>query len=313
MKKLMLLPFLLLFFAAPLSAEVLYLDDIVQDHDWDHFKRSDGSNEDIFVFRPEGHSADDKRPAVICITGGGWRGGRPEYFFPHCRYFSSRGAVSFSIRYRLCTSKGVAGLKEVERCLDDCKAAVRYVRENAAKYGVDPDRIAVAGDSAGGHLAACLVTLDGIAEPDNAKVSSMANAAICYNPCMDMNDPLLQKIFFDKDLWNPDEKGRSQNPAISKLASRLSPIDHVKAGQPPMLIMHGSVDKVINIEQAHRMKKTVEAAGNRCDLVVLEGVNHAFTIHGYGSEESIVQSLHDADMFLESLGYLEGKPTIRVK
>jgi len=314
MKKLLISTFFLLLAASLSFAETIHLDDIGADYTWERFETSNGSKLDLYVFRPGGHTVSDQRSAVMCIYGGGWRGGKPEFFFPHCRYFASRGAVAFSIRYRLTTSKGIDGLTEVERCVDDCKAALRYIRKNAEMFGIDPDKIAVAGDSAGGHLAACLVTIDGLSEPAGTKVSSMANAAVCYNPCIDMNDPLSHRIFgFSDDDWNADDNGRSQNPAIMELATTLSPIDHVKRNQPPMLIMHGTADTVIDIEQAHRMKKTVTAAGNRCDLIELDGASHAFTIVGLGTEETLVRSLYEADNFLGSLGFFEGPPTIAVK
>ena len=168
------------------------------------------------------------------------------------------------------------------------------------------------GDSAGGHLAACLVTIDmpGIRK-DEHNIDSMANAAICYNPCIDMNVPLIKSIFgFDDESWGGDNSAPSSNSAVIRTNYKISPLAHVKPGSPPMLIIHGDADTIVPVEQSHSMEKAMKKAGNRCDLIVLKGVNHAFAIVGYGTEETIVCSLMEADRFLASLGFLAGKPTI---
>ena len=222
----------------------------------------------------------------MCIHGGGWTSGTPPFFFPHCRYFASRGAVAFSIQYRLADEKR----SNLADCLADARAALRFIRANAERFGIDPERIAVVGDSAGGHLAACLGTI-----PDPAEgVSSRPNAMLLYNPVLDLTTlDWTQKL--------PD-------------AASLSPMLHVEGGQPPTLLMHGTEDKSVPVEQARRFAAAMAKAGNRCDLVILDGIAHAFVLAGYTAPEStVVEAIRAGDRFLASLGYLDGEPTLRFR
>jgi acetyl esterase len=108
----------------------------------------------IFYSSPEKLKQGDKRTAVVFIHGGGWVNGGTDVFFMHARYFALRGAVGFSIEYRLVKPNG----PYVADCLADCKSAIRYLRAHAKELGIDPNKIVVIGDSAGGHLTDCLGT-----------------------------------------------------------------------------------------------------------------------------------------------------------
>ena len=115
----------------------------------------------VFYTLPSGWKKADKRTAVVWIHGGSWTGGSAYNFFPHARYFAARGAVGFSVEYRLLKKNRTT----VGDCLADCKSVIRYIREHAAELGIDPVKIIVMGDSAGGHLASCLGTIDGFPAP----------------------------------------------------------------------------------------------------------------------------------------------------
>lgn len=290
------------------SAQTITVDDIGADYEWGKYESYDGAKLDLFVFRPAGHSPSDSRTAVVCIHGGGWVGGKPEYFFPHCEYFSKRGAVAFSIRYRLVEERGIGAFDEVERCIADCKAAIRYIRNHAGTYGIDPDRIAVLGDSAGGHLAACLAVMGG---PEGNDADSMANAAVCYNPCVDMDIPLVMRIFGIEGRESGGETVFPEN--VHDRARDVSPIGFVRSGQPPVLVMHGTEDTVVPPEQSRRFTEAMTAAGNRSELIMLDGEKHAFVIVGIGTEKTIVGSLWETDRFLASLGFLEGEPLVGMR
>jgi len=293
-------------------ADGLTVDDIGANYQWLRYPASDGGNRELFVFHPPDHKPGDRRTAVVCIHGGGWTSGRPEYFLPHCHYFASRGAVAFSIGYRLVTEKGPEALDKVGVCIADCKAALRHIRKNADTFGIDPDRIVVMGDSAGGHLAACLGTMEGYDLGSDTTVNAMADAVVCYNPCIDMKLPLVLRIFgIGQGAGGSD--GSGNDPEVKKRAEAVSPINHVRAGLSPTLVMHGMADTVIPVEQARRYADAMKRAGNRCDLTVLDGVSHAFVIVGIGTEETIVKALRTTDEFLGSLGFLEGEPTIELK
>ena len=288
------------------SAQHLTIDDIGASYEWVRsYKNAGGENLSLFAFYPEDWNSNEKRTAVVFFHGGGWVSGNPSYFFPHCRYFASRGAVAFSVQYRLADKKGIEGLRQVGNCIADCKSALRYIRENSDKFGIDSNSIAVAGDSAGGHLAAALGLIDSFHDPgDNLDFSARSQACICFNPVADLNYDVIYSGIFAIDPVTDEARN---------LADSFSPVANVCEGAPPMLIMHGSADTVVPAEQSRRLADSMKKAGNRCDLIILEGAPHAFAINWAGTEETIVRSLREMDKFLISLGMLEGEPSIKVR
>jgi acetyl esterase/lipase len=134
---------------------------------------ADGVPLEAFVFAPPATRA--RRPAILLIHGGGWGGGKPALMARHARWFAARGWVAVVVSYRLTARPGVTP----HDCVRDCAAAMRWLRGNAERLGVDPARVAAAGDSAGGHLAAALATLP---ELDHAAVP---DAVVLWNPITD--------------------------------------------------------------------------------------------------------------------------------
>ena len=119
------------------------------------------------------------RPAIVFFFGGGWTGGSPTQFEPQSRHLAARGMVAIVADYRVKTRQDA----KPADCVSDAKACVRWVRANAARLGIDPARIAVAGGSAGGHLAASVATLPGLDDAkDDKSVSCLPNALVLYNP-----------------------------------------------------------------------------------------------------------------------------------
>jgi len=260
------------------------------------YKDIDGTELNLYVFKPEETRTGDSRAAVVCIHGGGWRGGTPELMYPHARYFAARGAVAFSVQYRLVPKEGAG--PTVMDCITDCKSAMRYIRLHAAEFGVDPARMASMGDSAGGHLAACLGTIGAFNDPsEDLTVSAMANATLLYNPVVDLTAKWIQML--------------PECPDRMFLARSVSPVFHIAPGQPPALLMHGDQDTVVTPEQAKRYAAAMDAAGNTCAFTLLPGEKHAFVLPFYtATEEIVVGAIRAADDFLISLGYLTGVPTL---
>ncbi len=259
-------------------------------------------------FRPAGVRPGELRPAVVLIHGGGWVGGTPEAFMSLARYFAGRGLVAFNITYRL-AKPGVSGVGD---CVIDCRSALRHIRAHAVELGADPSRIAVLGDSAGGHLAAALGTMTGFDHPDDdPSVSGVADAMILYNPIVDMTEGEWIRFAVGGNAL-ADRKSKLPDSEEDKATARgLSPVFHVHSGQPPALLMHGENDKVVPASQAVRFAETAKAAGNRCDLILLPDTGHAFVVPHYKSPETVVVSaVQEADRFLASLGWLKGQPTL---
>lgn len=250
----------------------------------------------LYVFNPATHTAADKRPAIVCFFGGGWNNGSPVQFEQHCRYLASRGMVAITADYRVASRHQC----KVTDCVSDAKSAIRWVRANAARLGVDPDRIVAAGGSAGGHLAACTAVIeDFTSTTDDSAVSAKPNAMVLFNPA----------VSFDLSL---DTKNRNTIESLTQRMGtdpeNLSPAHHIHKGDPPALILIGTDDFLIagNRQYIDRMK----AAGNRCELDLYEGKAHGFFNYGRAGNEDFRKTLTSTDKFLASLQYLNGPPTV---
>jgi acetyl esterase len=114
----------------------------------------------IYIYNPEGHKPSDKRPAIVFFFGGGWSHGSPAQFQEQCKYLASRGMVAMTADYRVSSRHQVKAVS----CVTDAKSAVRWARANADRLGIDPNRLAAGGGSAGGHIAACTGVVKGFDE-----------------------------------------------------------------------------------------------------------------------------------------------------
>lgn len=276
------------------------------------YKTLDSGPLTMATFFPADWNARDKRPAIIFIHGGAWVAGDATVFYPHARYFATRGAVCMSIDYRLEKPDG----SPLRNCLTDCKSAVRYVRAHAATLGVDPDRIATFGDSAGGHLAAAVALCPGFNDPtDDLKVSCKPEAMILCNPILDMTEGAWIKFILQGAAMAKGAKLVDMHPTAIQLAEAraLSPASNIAKGQSPALLMQGTKDTVVNPVQAQQFAPAYTHAGNRCDLIWMEGARHAFVLPKYTAPEPVVvDAISKADKFLVSLGWLSGPPTLEV-
>ena len=257
----------------------------------------------LHVYAPDGVPG-EKRPAIVMIHGGGWSAPGSFHLVPHCRYFALRGLVAVNVEYRLAKKESSVRIPD---CVADCRDAVRYVRKNAADLGIDPEKIIVAGESAGGHLAAALGLLPDPEENKAGTVSARPNAMILFNPVVDLT--ALK--------WMPQHAGVTALPDSpleenwEARAKRMSPIFFVRKDLPPTLLIHGAADSVVPVEQADRFAKAMKDAGNKLSYERKDGWEHAFLIPGCGKNEQIAESLHAVtDKFLAELGYLHGDPII---
>ena len=286
------------------------------------YKRVDGLDLPMALFLPKDRlSIKELRPAVVCIHGGawsGWRGGDWQTWdggilVPHARYFSARGAVGVTISYRhvLRPAKDKAAFEKGPSLFElyaDCRSAVRYLRQNAERLGIDPKRIAVIGDSAGGHLAACLGTIDRFDEPGEDKsVSAMANLTIPCNPITDLLDPKwLDYVPETPRAWEGD-KPLSREAR----AKAISPLWNVTSSSAPSLLLHGLADGVVAPAHSSDLQKRMQKAGIRSELSTLPGASHAFILLGYRSTGSeFLAVMRTVDRFLAAAGYLAGEAVL---
>ena len=215
------------------------------------YKKTDQSDLKLDIFYPKDHKPTDKKPVIVFFFGGGWVGGSPKQFHHHADNFATQGYVAISANYRTNISPFI--------CVEDGKSAIRWIRANATKLGINPDQIIAAGGSAGGHVAACTATIEGHEVGDNLEISSKPNALILYNPVIDTT-----------------EKGFGMKKVGEKRKTEISPCHHVKKGIVPTLIFHGTIDNTVPFENVERFTKLMQEAGNHCTLIPYEKQNHGF-------------------------------------
>ncbi len=146
------------------------------------YKTVEGRDLKLYVQRPAGWQAGDRRPAIVFFHGGGFVGGNPRQFENQAAHLARRGAVTFEVEYRLLPR----GSRELPtRCIQDAKSAMRWVRRHAVELGVDPQRIASAGGSAGGHLAAFVGLVEGLMMPPRIGPCLPKQCMLLFNPVLD--------------------------------------------------------------------------------------------------------------------------------
>ncbi|WP_320178406.1 alpha/beta hydrolase fold domain-containing protein [Roseovarius pacificus] len=240
----------------------------------------------LHLFEPEGHSPEDSAPAIVFFFGGGWTGGSPTQFYPHCAYFAARGMVAAAAEYRI---KSLHGTSPAE-CVKDGKSAVRWLRAHAGELGIDPDRIVAGGGSAGGHVAACTGTIEGFEEAgEDVAISSCPQAMVLFNPVLDV---ATNERFLDR---------------FGDLAKALSPQQHINEGTPPTIIFHGTADTTVPFAQATAFCDAMKEKGLVCKVVPFEGKGHGFFNYSR-DREAYQKTIREADAFLVAQGLLPAAP-----
>ena len=247
------------------------------------YKSTKQGDLNLYFYRPLDFDKSKTYNCIIFFHGGGWNSGDYKQFERQSMYFASRGMIAISAEYRIKNKHGTTPIQAME----DAKSAIRFLRLNAKSFFIDPNRIAAAGGSAGGHLAAVTANIDLF---DNVNedlgISSKPNLLVLYNPVIDFGSR--------KWLW-------IDNP------SDASPVHNISKGSPPTIILTGTKDKIVPVETIMNYKKIMESVGSRCDVILYDGAEHAFFNRG----EDFIDTVLKSDIFLKSNWYLEGKPTIK--
>ncbi len=251
----------------------------------------------LWIFEPEGHKKSDKRPAVVFFFGGGWRAGTPGQFEMQCKYLASRGMVAMTADYRVSTRNGT----KATACVEDGKSAVRWIRKNARKLGVHPDKVAAGGGSAGGHVAAAIATVPGFEKDD--ETSSIPNALLLFNPAV-----ILAEVPGKFEV--PAEKMASRRERIGTDPKKISPYHHVRKGLPPTIIFHGTNDDAVPFRTVQLYEKHAQAQGNSCKLVAFEDKPHGFFNWGRFDNAPFRKTMLASEQFLAKQGWIKGKSTI---
>ena len=240
------------------------------------YKTTEQTPLNLHIFLPDSVQSGDPRPAILFFFGGGWNNGSPTQFYRQAKHLADRGMIACAAEYRVKSRDGV----QPDSCVMDAKSAMRYLREHASKWNINPHRIAASGGSAGGHLAATTATLTNLNDPqDDLSVSAIPNALILFNPVLDTS---------------------LAGSRLGDLALRLSPLQNIQPDMPPALIMHGTADKTVPHSQAVDFQHAMQEQEHRCEVKLYERMPHGFFNHTKYDE-----TIEELTAFLRSLNWIE--------
>jgi acetyl esterase/lipase len=230
--------------------------------------------------------------AILFIHGGGWQGGDKKQFHPVAEWFCERGYVCASMKYRLSQQA------KYPAAVEDARLAMQFLRSKAGEWGFDARRIAAIGSSAGGYLAAMLGLItpgDGLGRTDELREEdTRPGAAALYCPVTTLHAErgFILEFIGCRETDAPD------------LYAEASPIDRIRGGEPPVLIVQGDVDTTTPLEDAEQFIAKLQRADTRAELHTLPGVEHGF---GYGTHtEAQRAACRLIEQFLKSVWLMEG-------
>lgn len=226
----------------------------------------------------------EAKPAIVYYPGGGFTSANHEKFIEMRMALAKAGFVVAAAEYRTVPDRYPA-------LINDAKAAVRYLRAHAWKFGIDPQRIGVIGDSAGGYVAQMMGTTNGEKQFDTGdftEVSSDVQAAVTIygiSNLMNIGEGYPEAIQEVHKSPAVTEALLIHGPAFADFAGEsilsdpqkaleASPIGHIKQGMPPFLIMHGSADKLVSPIQSEQLYRALTEKGNQADYIEVEGAGH---------------------------------------
>jgi acetyl esterase/lipase len=206
-------------------------------------------------------------PLLVFIHGGGWVGGSRDVYKYYTVRYAQKGYAAATVSYRF------SGEAPFPAAVQDVKCAVRWLRAHADQYHIDPEKIAAIGGSAGGHLALMLGYSSAAAELDrsggNQNVSSRVQAVVDFYGPYDLTTDLAKGA----DPVRSFMGGKSFEDA-PELYRRASPMTYLDKNAPPTLILHGTIDEVVPIEQSDRLAARLKELGVPCVYERVEGWPH---------------------------------------
>lgn len=228
--------------------------------------------------------------AVVYVVSGGWYSSHDNINVVYLQEFLKRGYTVFAVVH------GSQPKFAIPEILEDMNRAVRFIRSKADQYHIDPNRIGIAGASAGGHLSLMQGTAGDLGKPDAKdpvdRESSRVQAVACFFPPTDFlnygkpgEDAIGRGILKDYhgafDFHEYDQKTRSLVPItdekrIIELGKQISPVNHVSSDDPPTLIIHGDADLLVPIQQAEIILEKLKGAGVPTELVTRKGQAHGW-------------------------------------
>jgi len=246
----------------------------------------------VNIFNPE-VKEEKSLPAMAFFHGGGWVYGSPSEFHAVCTRYALKGFKTFSFQYRLSIMEdGTHPNPDISpiESVKDARSAIRWLKENSEELGIDPSRIVVVGQSAGGQLTLSTTLMDGIDETsDNLNFSPEPAAMILYSSSVNM-----------LEAWGEWHMGERREQIWS-----ISPMHNLNPGMPPVLAFHGEEDCMVPFWVIQRFEKEMHILKNPYRLISFEGRRH-YLGEGLGLYADYVDEgiLNQTDNFLRELGYL---------
>lgn len=244
----------------------------------------------VDLYLPEGFKT--PLPVIVWLHGGGWKIGDRKLGPNLSRYFAASGFAMASIEYRLSSEA------KFPAQVHDVKAAIRWIRSVAGKFGLDRNRIGLWGSSSGGHLAALAgITGTGLLEEEeivNGGYSCDVQAVVDgYGPVnflqMDAQRKPIAELPDDPESVQLPKNMLAASPdsfesqllgapieTVPEKVMEASPVTYVKNGTPPFLIMHGVNDTAVPVQQSQYLYEKLAEKGNEATLILIEGVGHGF-------------------------------------
>lgn len=236
------------------------------------YARAGSKDLTLDIYRPDNSPA--KMPVIVWIHGGGWQSGSKDRCPP--APLAREGYAVVSINYRLSHEA------QFPAQIFDCKAAIRFLRANAGKYNIDPDRIGVWGSSAGGHLVALLGTSGGVKELEgdlgNAQFSSRVQCVVDFFGPTEFTKMDAQGSNRNHDAPNSPESKLIGGPIQQNVdkVRRANPITYVTTDDPPFLILHGDQDDTVPLGQSEMLRDALQNAGVPVTFEPQPGKGHGF-------------------------------------
>ena len=251
------------------------------------FKQTPQGELKLYFYFPQDWKTADRRPGIVFWFGGGFTHGTPSQFYAKAEYLASRGLVCSCAEYRIKSAHGTG----LDKCAEDARSAIRWVKKHAGELGIDPGKVIASGGSAGGTLS-LLVTLAAgpDANDDDLKISPKPCAMVLFNPA--------QGIAVESRI----EGAGAEKDRVVKL---ISAMNVPQPGEPPAIMFFGTADRLLPPSREFCQKALT--LGNRCELWTAEGQGHGF----FNRQPWHAATLRKADEFLTSLGYLRGEPQIK--
>lgn len=269
------------------------LKDQRDDHDVEIYKKENSFHLEAHIFKPGDLQTTEKRPAIVIFHGGGWNSGNPSWSFEKAKHFRDLGMVAISAQYRLCNVKDITAIES----MSDARDLIIWMRLNADALNIDPDKIVAYGWSAGAHLVSSAAIFNESA-PEQS-INSIPDAMILISPAVSL----------------PKGKGwegwKFNVFGATTTVSSANPVEHVREGLPPTIILQGRDDTVTPLNGVQTFHDEMLAHGNHSELFIYEGVGHLFTPNTIPDnrapqpdKEIQKKAYNQVDKFLKKLGFI---------